>query len=242
MQAFTTLKAVAVPFDEANIDTNQLCPTRFNKVAIGDPIYPTILFHDQRFNPDGSEKPDFILNQEPYRHAQIFVADRNWGGGSSRESAVYALMAFGIRAVIASSFGDIHRNNCLKNGVLPVVLDNDLCVDLRRQLHETVGAEIAIDLEAQTVTAPDGTVHRFEIAPVPKRCLLNGLDDVGRTQELQATIDAFRESFKAAVPFLAQLRRAPAPPGDVLCCRMRSRQSRITARAAKRIVPVERSG
>jgi 3-isopropylmalate/(R)-2-methylmalate dehydratase small subunit len=202
MQQFTTLTAVAAPFDQANIDTNQLCPTRFNKVPIGDPEYPKILFHDQRFNPDGSEKPDFILNREPYRHAQIIVADRNWGGGSSRESAVYALMAFGIRAVVASSFGDIHRNNCLKNGVLPAQLPIETCEDLRRQLHENVGAKVAINLAAQTVTGPDGVAHRFEIAPVPKMCLLQGLDDVGRTEQHQAEIDAFRTRYRDALPFL----------------------------------------
>ena len=204
MQPFTTLTAVAVPFDQANIDTNQLCPTRFNKVPIGDPEYPKILFHDQRFNPDGSEKPDFILNKEPYRHAQIIVADRNWGGGSSRESAVYALQAFGIRAVVASSFGDIHRNNCLKNGVLPAQLPNETCELLRKQLHANVGAEIAIDLAAQTVTGPDGVVHRFDIAAVPKMCLLQGLDDVGRTEQHRAEIDTFRTKYRRALPFLAE--------------------------------------
>ena len=206
MQPFTTLDAIAVPFDQANIDTNQLCPTRFNKVPVGDPDYPRILFHDHRFNPDGSEKPDFILNRAPYRDAEIIVADRNWGGGSSRESAVYALMAFGIRAVIASGFGDIHRSNCLKNGVLPVQLDNELCVSLRRQLHDAPGARIAIDLDAQTVTAPDGEVHAFDIAPVPKMCLLQGLDDVGRTERHQAEIDAFRAEYRRTLPFLARPR------------------------------------
>lgn len=201
MQPFTTLTAVAAPIDEPNVDTNQICPTRFNKVPLGDPDYRTILFHDRRFNPDGSEKSDFILNQAPYRETQIIVADRNWGGGSSRESAVYALMAFGIRAVIASSFGDIHRNNCLKNGVLPVVLPNDTCVALRRHLHENVGATITVDLAAQTVTGPDGAVHAFDIPPLPKRCLLEGLDDVDRTQQFQAEIDAFRENYHAELPF-----------------------------------------
>lgn len=203
MEPFTTLTAIAVPFDQANIDTNQLCPTRFNKVPIGDPEYPKILFHDQRFNPDGSEKPDFILNREPYRRAQVIVADRNWGGGSSRESAVYALMAFGIRAVVASSFGDIHRNNCLKNGVLPAQLPIETCETLRQQLHANIGVAITIDLAAQTVTGPDGMAHRFDIAPVPKMCLLQGLDDVGRTDRHQADIDAFRARYREALPFLS---------------------------------------
>ena len=203
MQPFTTLTAPAAPFDQANIDTNQLCPTRFNKVPIGAPEFPTILFHDQRFNPDGSEKPEFVLNKPSYRKAQIIVADRNWGGGSSRESAVYALMAFGIRAVIASSFGDIHRNNCLKNGVLPITLPNETCAALRRQIHERQGASISIDLAQQTVTAPDGTVHHFDIPAVPKRCLLEGLDDVGRTEQLRGEIDAFRDRYQQELPFQA---------------------------------------
>jgi len=205
MQPFTKLTAVAAPIDEPNLDTNQLCPTRFNKVPVGDPDYHKILFHDRRFSPDGSEKPDFVLNSPAFRKAQIIVADRNWGGGSSRESAVYALQAFGIRAVVASSFGDIHRNNCLKNGVLPVVLPNDVCVALRAQLHAQPGAEISIDLAAQTVTGPDGAVHRFEVAPVPKRCLLNGLDDVARTQQFQREIDGFRARYRAAMPYQADI-------------------------------------
>lgn len=203
MDAFTTLTATAVPIDEPNVDTNQLCPTRFNKMPLGDPDYPNVLFHDQRFNPDGSEKPDFILNREPYRDARIIVADRNWGGGSSRETAVYALMTYGVRCVIASSFGDIHRNNCLKNGVLPVSLPNETCIALRRQLHGNLEARITVDLENQTVTAPDGTVHRFEVEPVSRQCLLKGLDDIGRTEEFQAEIDAFRDRYREALPFQA---------------------------------------
>ena len=119
MEPFRVLEAVAVPIDEVNVDTNQLCPTRFNKVPRG-PAYERILFHDRRFNADGNENPDFILNREPYRHARIIVAERNFGCGSSRESAVYALQAFGVRSVIAPSFGDIFASNCLKNGLLPV--------------------------------------------------------------------------------------------------------------------------
>ena len=139
MEAFTKLTGLAVPLDMPNVDTNQICPTEFNKVPIGDPFYPKIFFHYRRFNADGSEIPEFILNQEPYRNAKIIVADRNWGGGSSRESAVYAIMAFGVRAVIASSFGDIHFSNCLQNGLLPVILKQEDVVKLRQQLHDDVG-------------------------------------------------------------------------------------------------------
>lgn len=202
MDPFTTLTALAVPIDEANIDTGQICPTRFNKMPQGDPGYWRVLFHDRRFNPDGSEKPDFLLNQEPYRSAKIIVADRNWGGGSSRETAVYALKAFGIRSVIASGFGDIHYSNSLKNGVLPVRLPTETVADLRAQLHANVGAEITVDLDAQTVTAPDGGVHGFEMPETPRYCLLKGLDDIDRTREHQPKIDAFRAKHQRDLPFL----------------------------------------
>src|SRR3954471_13849422 len=161
MRPFTTLTAIAAPLDEANIDTNQLCPTRFNKVPRG-PKYAQVLFHDRRFNADGSEK-EFLLNVEPFRSAAIIVADRNWGCGSSRESAVYALYEFGIRCVIAPSFGDIHANNCSKNGLLPVTLPQEAVVELRRQLHEKPGTTISVDLAQQTVTGPGGKHYHFDI-------------------------------------------------------------------------------
>jgi 3-isopropylmalate/(R)-2-methylmalate dehydratase small subunit len=200
MQPFTKLTGLGVPIDEPNVDTNQLCPTRFNKVPRG-PGHARILFHDMRFNADGSEK-DFILNREPYRKAQIIVADRNWGCGSARESAVEALYEFGIRCIIASSFGDIHFNNCFKVGVLPVVLSGAECVAIRKQLHENVGATLSVDLEAQTVTDVAGEVHRFEIHPVQKKCLLEGLDDIGRTEQYRESFDAFENKYQAARPWL----------------------------------------
>lgn len=202
MEAFTILKGIAAPIDLPNVDTNQICPTEFNKVPVGDPFYPKILFHYLRFNADGTEIPDFILNKEPFRHAKVIVADRNWGGGSSRESAVYALMACGIRCVIASSFGDIHYNNCLQNGVLPVKLPQETVVKLRQQIHDNPGMELTVDLEYQTVRGPDNVVHKFEIEPVPKRCLLQGLDAIERTQQFQGAIDAFREKHKRDAAFL----------------------------------------
>src|SRR5688572_12237979 len=142
MEPFRKLTAIAVPLDEPNIDTNQLCPSRFNKIPRG-PQYAQILFHDQRFNADRSEK-DHILNREPYRRAQIIVADRGFGCGSSRETAVYALYEFGIRCVIATSFGDIHASNCCQNGILPVVLSDSAAADLRAQLHERPGTELTV--------------------------------------------------------------------------------------------------
>ena len=169
MEPFTKLTAIAVPFDQANIDTNQLCPTRFNKVPPGSPGYERILFHDLRFEADGSEKADFILNRDPYRAAGSIVADANFGCGSARESAAYALLAFGVRCLVAPSFGDIFYNNCLKTGVLPVRVPAAVLEGWRRDLRDRPGATIAVDLEAQLLTAPDGTTQAFDI-PRRERC------------------------------------------------------------------------
>lgn len=200
MKPFTRLTAIAAPIDEPNVDTNQLCPTRFNKVPRG-PKHAQILFHDRRFDAEGREK-DFILNREPYRAAQIIVADRNWGTGSSRESAVYALYEFGVRCVIASSFGDIHANNCYRNGLLPVVLSPAEVTGLRRALHGERGATLTVDLASQTVTDPAGVAHRFEIHPVRKKCLLEGLDDIARTHEYAERFAMFEDVYRSERPWL----------------------------------------
>lgn len=200
MERFTKLTAVAAPLDEINVDTNQLCPSRFSKTPRG-PEYARIVLHDARFNPDGSEK-DHVLNREPYRRAAILVADRNFGCGSSREGAVYGLYEFGIRCVIAPSFGEIFLNNCYKNGLLPVVLPEQAAADIRRQLRERPGARITADLPQQAVTDAEGRVHRFEINPVRKRCLVEGLDDVSRTLQYQQAIAAFEAKDRAARPWL----------------------------------------
>jgi 3-isopropylmalate/(R)-2-methylmalate dehydratase small subunit len=195
MDKFTTWKAVAVPFDQPNIDTNQICPTRFNKVEKG-PKYAQVLFHDLRFDPDGSEKPDFILNRPPYRKAGIIVAERNFGCGSSRESAVYAVATFGIRSIIAPSFGDIFFNNCLKNSVVPVMLDADACAAMRAQLRANIGAEITVDLERQVAIDVEGRAHAFSIHPLRRRCLLDGLDDIALTAEFMDVIQPFEASYR----------------------------------------------
>jgi 3-isopropylmalate/(R)-2-methylmalate dehydratase small subunit len=200
MKPFTQLTAIAAPLNEPNIDTNQLCPTRFNKVPRG-PRYAQVLFHDLRFTTEGDEK-EFLLNVEPYRSARIIVADRNFGCGSSRESAVYALYEFGIRCVIASSFGDIFANNCGKNGLLPVVLPQSEVESIRAQLRSAPGAMLTVDLQAQTVTDPAGQLHRFDIHPVRKKCLLEGLDDVARTQQYRAQIDGFEAAYRSERPWL----------------------------------------
>lgn len=200
MTPFTKLTAIAAPIDEANVDTNQLCPTRFNKVPRG-PGHARILFHDRRFALDGTLQ-DHLLNREPFSRAQIIVADRNWGCGSSRESAVYALYEFGIRCVIAPSFGDIHANNCAKNGLLPVVLGADECAAIRKQLNARPGATLTVDLAAQTVTDADGVAHRFDIHPVRKKCLLEGLDDIARTRQYAERIEGFEDAYRSEHPWL----------------------------------------
>lgn len=202
MQPFTTCKAVALPIDIANCDTDQIIPARFLRRPADDPDYASFLFHDLRVDADGAEK-DFIFNRAAFRDARIIVADINWGCGSSRENAVTALLANGIRAVIAPSIGDIHHNNCIKNGVLPVILAAEVCADMRRRLHERPGAEIAIDLEAQTVTGPGNAVHSFEIAPSNKHRLLNGLDDIAITLEHGDRIAAFEDERRAGGSWLA---------------------------------------
>ena len=201
MEPFSTLSGIAVPLDEANLDTNQLCPTRFNKVPKG-PRFAQILLHDRRFNTDGSEKPEYILNQEPYRHAVIAVAGRNFGVGSSRETAVFGLISFGIRSVIAPNFGDIFFNNSLKNGLLPVRLPATTVDELMRQLLDQRGARLTVDLPNQTVTGPDGKVHRFEIEPLSKRRLIRGLDEIAHTQEYSGAIKRFEEEQRSSLPWL----------------------------------------
>lgn len=200
MEAFTTWSGIAVPFDEANLDTNQLCPTRFNKVPRG-PRFAQILLHDRRFNADGSEKPDCILNQEPYRRAVIAVAGRNFGVGSSRETAVFGLMGFGIRSVIAPNFGDIFYNNSLKNGVLPVRLPAATVNLLLQQLIAQRGAQMTVDLPNQAVTGPDGAVHCFDVAPLSKKRLLRGLDEIAHTQEYGDAIKRFEERHAKDCPW-----------------------------------------
>jgi len=201
MEPFSTLSGIAVPLDEANLDTNQLCPTRFNKVPKG-PRFAQILLHDRRFNADGSEKPDYILNQEPYRRAVVAVAGRNFGVGSSRETAVFGLIGFGIRSVIAPNFGDIFFNNSLKNGLLPVRLPAATVEKLMRQLLAERGARMTVDLPNQTVIGPDGESYRFDIEPLSKRRLLRGLDEIAHTQEYSGAIKQFENAQKTALPWL----------------------------------------
>jgi 3-isopropylmalate/(R)-2-methylmalate dehydratase small subunit len=202
MQPFTQLTAIAAPIDLANVDTDQIIPARFLRKLRG-PGYERLAFHDIRFDADGKENPDFVLNQPPYRDAKILVAGANFGCGSSREAAVYVLFDYGIRSVIAPSFGDIHYGNQLQNGMLPVMLSDETCQKLRRQLHAEPGAQISVDLEAQKVTGPDSATYRFEIEPNHKERLLKGLDDIGLVLQNIKEIEAFEQRHRSEMPWLA---------------------------------------
>ncbi|HWA79449.1 MAG TPA: 3-isopropylmalate dehydratase small subunit [Acetobacteraceae bacterium] len=199
MRRFTELTSTAVPIERPNIDTDQIIPARYLQKP-RDGTLGQYLFHDLRFRPDGMPDPLFVLNQAPYREGRILVAAQNFGCGSSRENAVWALQDYGFQAVIAPSFGDIFRNNSLKNGLLPVVLPAGVVGGLLHLLQEKPGEAVAIDLASETVRLPDGTVHRFEIDPFARHCLLNGIDELAFTLSQIGEIESFelrygRENF-----------------------------------------------
>ncbi len=196
MEPFTSLTATAAPFDAVNVDTDQIIPSRFMRKPRDDENYHTFLFHDIRYDEDGSEKPDFILNQAPYRDARILVAGHNFGCGSSREVAVLALMANGFRAVIASSFGDIFFNNCFNNGVLPIRVADETAALLRAGLHASPGASMTVELDPQIITGPDGAKVEFDVDPFRKHCLLEGLDAIGLTLEYENEMKAFEDRYR----------------------------------------------
>lgn len=189
-EPFTTLTAVAAPFDMPNVDTDQIMPARFMRRP-RDERYASYGFHDLRFGPDGGPRPDFVLNRPPFDRAGILVASRNFGVGSSREAAVYALLALGMRCVVAESFGDIFFSNALKNGLLPVRLPGAACDALRAAVAAAPGATLTVDLARQVLTAPDGTEHGFVIPPFARDCLLRGLDEIGLTFTLLDEIETF---------------------------------------------------
>jgi 3-isopropylmalate/(R)-2-methylmalate dehydratase small subunit len=193
MEAFATLRAAGIPIDIPNCDTDQIIPARFLRNLPEEGEYAHFLFHDLRYDDSGAERPEFILNHDAFRNGRIVVADVNWGCGSSRENAVDALLANGIRVVVAPSFGDIHFNNCVNRGVVPVRLPREVCDGLRAQLHAHPGCELAVDLDAQTLTEPSGAVHTFEIAAFDRHRLREGLDDVALTLEYSADIERFEE-------------------------------------------------
>ncbi|MFI4988658.1 MAG: 3-isopropylmalate dehydratase small subunit [Alphaproteobacteria bacterium] len=192
MEKFQRIEAIAVPVDNPNVDTDQIIPARFLRKARKDGM-AAYLFHDLRFNDDGSEKPGFVLNRPAFRDARILVAERNFGCGSSREHAVYALHDYGIRAVLAPSFGDIFYNNSFKNGLLPIVLPDATAAALRAALNAKSGARMTVDLAAERVTGPAGETIAFAIDPFRKHCLLEGVDELGFTLGFEADIAAFEK-------------------------------------------------
>ena len=190
MEKLTHLEAVAAPIVAINCDTDQILPARFLQKPRSDD-FGQFLFRALRFGPDGAENPGFLLNQAPFRDARIVVANHNFGCGSSREHAVWALYDYGIRAVIAPSFGDIFFINCLKNGLLHIVLPETVVLPLLERLSSEPGSRISIDLPAQTVSLPDGTSHGFDMEPFAKECLLRGMDEIDYTLSHRERIDAF---------------------------------------------------
>jgi 3-isopropylmalate/(R)-2-methylmalate dehydratase small subunit len=201
MEPFVVLEDVAAPLDRSKLDTDQILPARFlRRPRQGG--YQDFLFRDLRFHDDGSERPDFVLNEAAFRNARILVADRNFGVGSSREQAPWALTDYGIRCVIAADFGDIFQSNSHKCGLLPVQLDVGVCAALREQLRARPGATLRVDLPQQTVTGTDGRAHGFEIDPFRKRCLLQGLDDIGLTLQHETAIAAFEQSYRRTFDWL----------------------------------------
>jgi 3-isopropylmalate/(R)-2-methylmalate dehydratase small subunit len=201
MEPFTRLDAAAAPIGTANVDTDQIIPARFLWRERHDG-WGHLLFHDLRFNDTGAPKPDFALNRDAYRDARIVVADRNFGCGSSREHAVWALYDFGIRAVVAPSFGDIFQNNSFQNGLLPVMLPAERVAALRTLLEQSPGSHVAIDLETQTATGPDGAIDTFDVDPFRKECLLAGTDDISFTLGHRERIAAFEDDYQAKVRWL----------------------------------------
>jgi 3-isopropylmalate/(R)-2-methylmalate dehydratase small subunit len=201
MDKFTTLTGIAAPMPLVNIDTDMIIPKQFLK-TIKRTGLGVNLFDEMRYMQDGKEIPDFVLNQPAWRQAQILVAGDNFGCGSSREHAPWALLDFGIRCVISTSFADIFFNNCFKNGILPVVLPQDAVDILMADASKGANARMTVDLESQTVTASDGQSFHFEVDPFRKHCLLNGLDDIGLSLEKVSSIDTFEKQAAQSRPWV----------------------------------------
>jgi len=199
MQAFTKLTGVAAPLPMANVDTDKIIPARFLKTikrtGLGVHLFDTL-----RFDAEGRERPDFVLNQAPYRRAEILIAHENFGCGSSREHAPWALLDFGIRCVIAPDFADIFHTNTFKNGILPIRLPREICDQLMEDAKQGDNARITIDLEEQVVVRPNGEKIAFEIDPFRKHLLLNGLDDISQTLQHAPAIDAYEAKQQSWMP------------------------------------------
>jgi 3-isopropylmalate/(R)-2-methylmalate dehydratase small subunit len=201
MEKFTTLTAVAAPLNMINVDTDMIIPKQFLKTIKRAGLGKN-LFDEMRYDDTGNENPDFVLNKPAYRNARILIAGANFGCGSSREHAPWALLDFGIRCVISTSFADIFYNNCFKNGILPIKVSQEQLDKLMGEAEHGANATFTVDLDAQTVTGPDGDSVSFDIDPFRKHCLLNGLDDIGLTLQKEDKIAAFEEKRKAEQPWL----------------------------------------
>jgi 3-isopropylmalate/(R)-2-methylmalate dehydratase small subunit len=201
MEKFTKLSGIAAPMDMINIDTDQIIP-KLHLRTIKRTGLGKVLFDELRFKLDGSEIPEFILNQEPYRQTKIIVAGDNFGCGSSREHAPWALLDFGVRCVISTSFADIFYNNCFKNGILPVTVTKDQLDALMADASDRENPELTVDLETQTITRPNGATVSFEIDEFRRECLLNGLDDIGLTLQKVDKIDSYEAQQRESQPWL----------------------------------------
>ena len=201
MDKFDTLTGVAAPLEIMNVDTDMIIPKQYLKTIKRTGLGKG-LFAEMRFREDGSENPDFMLNQSAYRHAQILVARDNFGCGSSREHAPWALLDFGIRCVISTSFADIFYNNCFKNGILPIKVSEEDLEKLMDDARRGSNATLTIDLPAQEIRGPDGGVVKFDIDPFRKHCLINGLDDIGLTMEKAPSIGAYETRHAQSTPWL----------------------------------------
>jgi 3-isopropylmalate/(R)-2-methylmalate dehydratase small subunit len=201
MEKFTTLSGIAAPMPLVNIDTDMIIPKQFLKTIKRSGLGVN-LFDEMRYTLDGAEIPDFVLNQPAYRSAEILVAGENFGCGSSREHAPWALLDFGIRCVIAPSFADIFYSNCFKNGILPIVLPQEQVDTLMDDARKGANARITIDLDSQTITAADGQSFSFAVDAFKKHCLMHGLDDIGLTMEKVSSIDAFESKAEQARPWV----------------------------------------
>ena len=201
MEKFESFSGISAPMPLVNIDTDMIIPKQFLKTIHRSGLGVN-LFHEMRYDEDGNEIPDFVLNRPAWRQAEILVAGDNFGCGSSREHAPWALRDFGIRCIISTGFADIFYNNCFKNGILPVTLPAKHVQLLMAHAKKGSNARIGIELENQIVTGPDGEAIGFEIDPFRKRCLLEGLDDIALTMERQSLIDAFEEKMRLATPWL----------------------------------------
>ena len=200
MEKFTVLTGVAAPLPIVNVDTDKIIPKQFLK-TIKRTGLGRALFYELRFDEQGNENPDFVLNKPAYRNAKILVAGDNFGCGSSREHAPWALLDFGIRCVIATSFADIFYNNCFKNGILPITVSKDDLDKLLDDASRGANATLTIDLQAQEIRGPDGGVLHFDIDPFRKRCLLEGLDDIGLTLEKADAIGRYERQVAEARPW-----------------------------------------